>query len=447
MHGQLRSEYKAKQRDPKIAATLARKAEQWYTLTAQINDENALALTDKLLTVNPDPLYLWNERRRGRKLLEWETESQLTATALRNNPKAYGAWFHRKWCLVHLVVRLKESSTATSPPPATATPCIIGPVAVLKQELRLTVQFLERDERNFHCWNYRRFVVSMLLLQQNMARSPGGIHDPSPGVWNILLHDENDDAQGKEPYLLMGAQIASAANEKTSIISQSDSMVYDETTVASNDSATPTIPNIEVKEVDSTDWIAHEWEFTQEKIGQNFSNFSAFHYRSKLYHVVLQRRKNEGDDKAMSDQLKKELRLIENAIFTEPDDQTAWWYQSFLLRQEEDGGNADTCTTTSSSSFNNDEVWNSHVENLRELAEEMTHSKWVVLGLINCGIMMMMKRKRQKPSTSDSSSSSEVIDSRCKKEELRRLCEKVLVLDPDRKGRYISLMRRIDRLT
>lgn len=427
MHGQLRSEYKAKQRDPKVVAALDKKAEQWFSLTSQINDDNALALTDKLLTVNPDPLYLWNQRRKLRNLLQWETESQLTATALRNNPKAYGTWFHRKWCLVHLVVRPEETNSAT-----------VEPVATLKEELGLTVQFLERDERNFHCWNYRRFVVSMLLWQQSMDRNPGVILDSSPGVWNILLHDE-EDTLGKESYHLMGAQIASSTTERTSKPSQSEVFVNETELIASDNSAAATSRSVEEKAVESTDWIAHEWEFTQEKIKQNFSNFSAFHYRSKLYHLSLQRRMKEGGVEAMSDQLRNELGLIENAVFTEPDDQTAWWYQSFLLRQEEEVANSKTSSSSGSDSFNNDAVWMAHVENLRELAEEMAHSKWVLLGLINCGIMMI-KQKRKEPVECGN----EVIDGM--KAELSSLCEKIMSLDPDRKGRYNSLMRRIGQL-
>ena len=81
MHGQKRSEYKARQRD--AAPKLAAKAQQWHTLSNEliqrrlimadtdstVIDNSAelqastLQLLDKMLQVNPDPTHLWNFRR------------------------------------------------------------------------------------------------------------------------------------------------------------------------------------------------------------------------------------------------------------------------------------------------------------------------------------------------------------------------------------------------
>ena len=53
-----------------------------------------------------------------------------------------------------------------------------------------------------------------------------------------------------------------------------------------------------------------ELEFTYEKICSNFSNYSAWHYRSKLIERLYY--ENQID----SDVFEKELKLIENAVFT-----------------------------------------------------------------------------------------------------------------------------------
>lgn len=65
-----------------------------------------------------------------------------------------------------------------------------------------------------------------------------------------------------------------------------------------------------------------ELNYSAEKVKENFSNYSAFHHRS-LYI------KHSG--KSFVDILPEEFSIVENAIFTEPDDQSAWWYHQFLL--------------------------------------------------------------------------------------------------------------------
>eukprot|EP00536_Pseudo-nitzschia_multiseries_P016555 jgi/Psemu1/221635/e_gw1.1142.19.1 len=295
MHGKKREEYKAKTRDSKTATILAIKAEQWYILMKELQGRRrqeqgspkdhqiTLQLLGKALEVNPDPSNLWNHRREiVLSTLETLTtnivqrERVLTQKALERNPKAYGAWFHRKWILQKL-----------RPPPR-----------VFHEELTLTKQFLRVDERNFHCWNYRRFVGN-------------------------------------------------------------------KTNNASNRVVLP------------TELIRSELDFTTEKIKENFSNFSAFHYRSQLLDLCH----NEGDACNLKPILEEEFQLIEDAVCTEPDDQTCWWYHSILL---------DKLVMADSQNDNDGEYCllsallprlQEQAELLREILEDSPNSKWVILGL------------------------------------------------------------------
>jgi len=78
-----------------------------------------------------------------------------------------------------------------------------------------------------------------------------------------------------------------------------------------------------------------ELAFTMDRINSNFSNYSAWHYRSKLL-PVTNPNLNTGSchpiEEAMHHQ---ELNLVQNAAFTDPDDSSAWLYHTWLLNRED----------------------------------------------------------------------------------------------------------------
>lgn len=196
-----------------------------------VHDQEGLNLTANLLVQNPDVITLWNYRREiflqmkkdcelenYQKLLE--KDLGLTEQCLRVNPKSYGSWHHRVWILDNL------------------------PQPDWKAELKLCTRYLELDERNFHCWDYRKTVAE---------RSK--------------------------------------------------------------------VPDIS------------EYQFTLEKIEANFSNYSAWHLRSKLLPKIFP----DQDKKLPINEAKhkEELELVENAAFTDPNDQSGWFYLRWLLGLKE----------------------------------------------------------------------------------------------------------------
>lgn len=74
---------------------------------------------------------------------------------------------------------------------------------------------------------------------------------------------------------------------------------------------------------------AEELAFTDSLITRNFSNYSSWHYRSCLLPQL-----HPQPDNCLQGLLKG-LTLVQNAFFTDPNDQRAWFYHHWLLGQAE----------------------------------------------------------------------------------------------------------------
>lgn len=423
MHGHKRAEYKARLLDPKVAAGLQHKANQWFKLNDQVlamppslsaaTTMTNLELLSNMLQVNPDPLYLWQRRRDLlRSLFQNESDKDqsdksnsattfdqyiseeltLTRKCLERNPKAYGAWFHRKWSVMESIQR-KVSSTPTATPATGGSPSL----SLLQHELQLTEQFLNLDERNFHCWSYRRFVVGC------MCGNTSG---------EIILMDGT---------VLFGPQVGHACVKQEQIQNDGTEGTISSTTDSTAD-AVPTAPAVSLTTPQIQSLLNSEFDFTTRKIQQNFSNGSAFHYRSKLLPYV----RSCTADHSVS--LSDELELAHNAMFTEPDDQTAWWYYDFLLTEyasprDSIGSDADP---GDGRALTEQIDLEQEKEMLEELLEaEGGQSKWALLALYHVFSYM------------DGDDNNDERESR-----RREVLETLQVLDPDRRVRYQDMMKK-----
>lgn len=81
------------------------------------------------------------------------------------------------------------------------------------------------------------------------------------------------------------------------------------------------------------EFLGKECEIAEKLIRKNFSNYSAWHYRSKLLPELYQRLPggDEGPYKVPFAKVQEDLALLKHAFFTDPKDQSPWNYHEWLI--------------------------------------------------------------------------------------------------------------------
>lgn len=112
--------------------------------------------TTQLLRINPEYNAGWNYRRDiiinlSSELNQkfWEEELAFSMALLKDYPKVYWIWNHRKWTL--------ENHEDKS-------------VKIWLRELAIVSKLLEMDPRNFHGWHYRRILVGRVEVMTGQSR-------------------------------------------------------------------------------------------------------------------------------------------------------------------------------------------------------------------------------------------------------------------------------------
>ncbi|EEQ42765.1 conserved hypothetical protein, partial [Candida albicans WO-1] len=235
-----------------------------FELRANENySDEALIKTNELLIINPEFYTIWNYRReilinnysssndKDDQIYEdiLNQDLNFVLVQLKKFPKCYWIWNHRRWLLFELVKLGKVN---------------------WKYEFGVVSKLLDLDQRNFHGWHYRRFVVE-----------------------NMELECKND---------------------------------------------TTLILKINLD----------EFNYTTLKIQKDFSNFSAWHNRTKLipkiYNLIQQQQQKDG--KIFGDLpgielfqnpillLKNDLEMIKTGVYMSPEDTSVWLYLYWLLTDD-----------------------------------------------------------------------------------------------------------------
>ncbi|XP_039127442.1 geranylgeranyl transferase type-2 subunit alpha 1 [Dioscorea cayenensis subsp. rotundata] len=150
MHGRPRNAPRSEDSAEKAGKLRDLQAQLLHNHHNRIYTNEARAASARLLEINPEIYTAWNYRKLAlqsnlKEVTDVEAikafveeELRVVEAALRQNPKSYGAWYHRKWVL----------SYKFSP-------------ANFDHEYWLLGRLMKLDPRNFHGWNYRRFLASL----------------------------------------------------------------------------------------------------------------------------------------------------------------------------------------------------------------------------------------------------------------------------------------------
>lgn len=356
-----------------------------------------LSLTKKLLEIQPEMVTCWNKRKASfcRRVSESvaledvinnvaKEELNVSEQGLRRNPKSYCAWEHRRWvidCLYHRIFSCTQSSSRKGNDDddddetelsSSSSVLLRRMKDIVLREREMLETLLNADDRNFHAWNYRRFLIDTISR----------------------YHFSDDYRRNKE--------------EEVGVIKR------------------------RTRE--------EETKYAREKISKNFSNYSAWHHRSVHFEQFDEGRDDEeGTENPSSSSsklslqfqavLNAEFELVSQAFFTEPEDQSAWMYHRWLLSQLDEYSSS----SSSSKKAYKIQTLQRELHRIRDVSEMEPTCKWPALV---CARLHARLAKETRDADDPAVATTHVVQA-------KELFERLIVLDPLRKGYYADVLGRL----
>ncbi|KAF8184919.1 rab-protein geranylgeranyltransferase [Mycena galopus ATCC 62051] len=282
---------------------------------------------------------------------DWSREAfDLTTRILQINPEFYTAWNYRRDIL------LQGIFPASSPKEIND---------LLTDDLSMTTTALKMHPKVYWIWNHRRWCL------ENVPDGPGTGTEGDINGWRKTNWD-------KEMYVV----------EK---MLDADSRNFHAWSYRRYVLARMPVPRLETAEL----------AYTTRKIESNFSNFSAWHQRTKVLSSLWGSGKLD-----YSKSKEKEFELVRNAMYTDPNDQSVWIYHRWLMGAGDDK-----------------DVLNREITIIQELLDEQSDSKWCMESLVHYKQLLLKNHASS-------------IDAASLRSDCRRLLSDLCVLDPARRRRY-----------
>ncbi|KAF9566437.1 hypothetical protein EC968_003748 [Mortierella alpina] len=203
-----------------------------------------------------------------------------------------------------------------------------------KDALRITTSLLRKSPDYYTIWNVRRIILKEGFLQNADDETANKIYNSE-----LEFVQENLKLNPKSYYMWNHRRWClehmSQPRWDRELAMVSKFLEMDARNFHGWDYRRYIIKQLDMKDGDSTDKILErvqsEFEFTTTKISQNFSNYSAWHNRSTLLGKLAENMTEEEREAIVEN----EFDLVKNAIYTDPEDQSAWLYELWLIGREE----------------------------------------------------------------------------------------------------------------
>ncbi|TDL27269.1 rab-protein geranylgeranyltransferase [Rickenella mellea] len=318
---------------------------------ARQSPEALKAQKDKETAKLQEYLVLTDDIFTKKKSSDWSRPAfDLTTRLLNMNAELYTVWNYRRNILTNGIF------------PASTPEEING---MLSEDLDMTMVFLRKRPKVYWIWNHRRWCLE---------------HVPDGPV---------DDTNGwRQAYWLKELSVIGKMLDADS--RNFLAWDYRRYVLASMPNPPPE---------------ANELAYTTQKIESNFSNFSAWHQRSKIYTRLWA---DQLDHQTTKDE---EFELVKQAMYVDPNDQSAWIYHRWLI------GPGDEKV-----------VLDREISVIQELLTVEPDSKWCLESLVHYKLLLVNKHGEKL--TSDRQ---QLLD------DCRRMLRKLKGIDPQRARRYDEL--------
>ncbi|PWN47494.1 protein prenylyltransferase [Violaceomyces palustris] len=372
------------------------KKDRWY-------DDESLQLTTNILTLNPELYTVWNFRRTillhifGTRLPRQASSHDIEGSkdifsSLRESPSDSPS--------------ASSSSAGTKGKEFSSRDVNEAKRSYLETDLELTEHALRAHPKVYWIWNHRLWCLEE--LPQAGDQDPGLKWKVEMGLVDKMLQLDPRNFHGWDYRRTLTSRVASLMREGESERESSTGIEFPRTL-----SELAWDPEVKALHLELA---KKELDYALRKIESNFSNFSAWHQRSKLLPRVWDARGLDEDGRKQ--ERIKELELVKQAMYTDPSDQSVWIYHSWLIEQ-----------------VPSRDILEEEIQAIEELLELEPDSKWCMQSLANYKVLL---------SKFVGSEGGEGVEENLLSSARSHL-EKLKDIDPDRRARYQYLLDNLGR--